>query len=76
MADEQQDKVIDYLQGRFERLDSIGRKLDEVVARVSSIAYHFTGFQRGLATIKLRLGKLDRRVERIERFLELIDAPA
>jgi hypothetical protein len=41
------------VRGRFsrldDRLDTIDRKLDEVVQRVNSLEYHFAGFQRELA---------------------------
>lgn len=45
------------------------------MTRVSSLEYHFAGFQREMAAINVRLDNLDRRVTRIERRLDLIDDP-
>jgi tetrahydromethanopterin S-methyltransferase subunit G len=56
-----------------ERLDNIERKLDEIVIRVSSLEYHFAGFQRELAAVNTRLDNLDRRAASGERRLDLIE---
>ena len=51
-------------------------RLDELVTPVGSLERGFAGFQTDLAAINLRLDNLDRRVERIERRLDLVEPAA
>jgi tetrahydromethanopterin S-methyltransferase subunit G len=66
MSDEPE-SVLDFLRTCFnrldERLDTIDRKLDEVVNRISALEYHFAGFGREMAAVNLRLDNLHRRVQ-------------
>jgi hypothetical protein len=87
MADENSTKVIDFLRGRFDRVDRLlgehGRKLDEVVTRLGALERGQADLRRdiaevhvGLAAVNTRLDNLDRRVTRIEHRLDLVEDPA
>jgi tetrahydromethanopterin S-methyltransferase subunit G len=65
--------VLVYLRRIDARLDGVERKLDEVVARLSSLEHGFAGFHIDLAAVNQRLDSLDLRVSRIERRLDLVD---
>jgi len=75
-----EDKVIDYLRGRFaridERFDAVDRKLDELVQRVGKLERQVAELHVDNAIIHQRLDNLAQRVSRIERRLELSGEPA
>jgi hypothetical protein len=62
--------VLSYVRRIDERLDTVDGKLDEAITRISQLEYHFAGFQHELAAVNLWLDNLDRRVNRIERWLD------
>ncbi|MFH1344420.1 MAG: hypothetical protein ABIL01_24965 [Pseudomonadota bacterium] len=67
MADEPDSIVLQYLR----RFDA---KLDRVVDEMLDVKVRVTSVDEGLAGVNRRLDRLDHRVERIEKRLELSDA--
>ena len=72
--------VLDFLRGRFarldDRLDRFDRKLDEVVTRLGVLQRKVAGIELDYAAIQQRLDNIDCRLDRIERRLELADRNA
>lgn len=87
MAEPNDTKIIDFLRGRFDRIDTRlaehGLKFDEVITRLGALERGQADLRRdvaevhvGLAAVNTRLDNLDRRVTRIERRLDLVEEPA
>jgi hypothetical protein len=68
MADEPDNIVIQYLR----RFDA---KLDRVVDEMLDVKVRPTAVEEGFAGVNRRLDRLEIRVERIERRLDLVDQP-
>lgn len=71
--------VLDYLRGQFARVHT---KLDRVIAdvgdlkvRMTSVEEHIASLHGDFANQSRRLDRIDLRLERIERRLELESAP-
>jgi archaellum component FlaC len=67
MADEPDNIVLTYLR----RIDA---KLDRVIDDVQDLKVRMTNVEEGLAGVNRRLDRLEVRVERIERRLDLVDS--
>jgi hypothetical protein len=78
MADE--DKVLDFLRERFNRLDArldgMARDLHEVRVVQAAMAQTLAAMQTILASHDARLLRVDERLDRIERRLDLVETPA
>jgi len=72
MSDEPENLTLRYLRPMDEKLDRIGTKLDEVMRRVGSLerTVAYQGMQ--FAEISVRTDGFERRLERIERRLDLV----
>ena len=68
--------VLRYLRRIDERLDTIERKMDEVILRLGRLEEQVAGLHVDNAIIHQRLDNLDRRVTRIERRFDLAEEPA
>jgi len=68
MTTEPDNIVLQYLR-RFDE------KLDRVVDEMQDVKVRLTALEEGLAGINRRLDRLDGRVERIERPLDLVEQP-
>ena len=68
MVDEPDNIVLQYLR----RFDA---KLDRVVDEMLDVKVRPTAVEEGLAGVNRRLDRLEIRVERIERRLDLVDQP-
>jgi uncharacterized protein YutD len=78
MSDSSQ--VLDFLREQF---SSVHTKLDLIAGDVTNLKVRMSGLEAeagyvrlGLAEVNSRLDRLDERVARIERRLDLADAPA
>jgi uncharacterized protein YutD len=78
MSDSSQ--VLDFLREQFSRVHT---KLDLIAGDVTNLKVRMSGLEAearyvrlGLAEVNSRLDRLDERVARIERRLDLADAPA
>ena len=69
MADEQPDNLV------LRYLRRIDGKLDQVIADVADLKHRVTLLELGFAGIHQRVDRVDLRLERIERRLDLVDAP-
>jgi archaellum component FlaC len=67
LADEPDNIVLTYLR----RIDA---KLDRVIDDVQDLKVRMTNVEEGLAGVNRRLDRLEVRVERIERRLDLVDS--
>ena len=77
VADEPENIVLRALNRIREQNDTILRKLDEVITRLSAVERDIAGIKVDYAATQLRLDNMDRRIERIERIerrLELAEA--
>jgi hypothetical protein len=74
MVDEPENIVLRALNRIGEQNDTILRKLDEVITRLSAVERHIAGIKVDYAATQLRLDNLDRRIERIERRFERTEA--
>ncbi len=68
MADDPDNIVLVYLR----RLDE---KVDRIVDEMLDVKVRLTAVEEGLAGVNRRLDRLEIRVERIERRLDLVDQP-
>jgi hypothetical protein len=68
MADEPDNILLQYMR-RFDE------KLDRVIDEMLDVKVRMTAFEEGLAGVNRRLDRLELRVERIERRLDLVDQP-
>jgi archaellum component FlaC len=68
MVDEPDNIILQYLR----RFDT---KLDRVVDEMLDVKVRLTAVEEGLAGVNPRLDRLEVRVERIERRLDLVDQP-
>ena len=77
MSDEKNGAILDFLRGRFarldDRLDRIDHKLDEVITRLGIVERDVAGIKMDFAAMNLRLDNISRRLDRVERRLELVD---
>ena len=62
------DEVIDFLRVQFAQVNS---KLDQLAADVGNLKVRMSGVEMGLAEANSRLDRMDARIERIERRLDL-----
>jgi hypothetical protein len=68
MADQPDNILLQYMR-RFDE------KLDRVIDEMLDVKVRLTAVEEGLAGINRRLDRLEIRVERIERRLDLVDQP-
>jgi tetrahydromethanopterin S-methyltransferase subunit G len=68
--------VLRYLRRIDERLDTIDRKVDEVILRLGRLEEQVAGLHVDNAILHQRIDNLDRRVSRIEKRLDLAEAPS
>lgn len=76
MTDEPENLTLHRLRSIDEKLDRLLEGQSQQAARLSSIEEKQGFIFRDIARIDSRLDSLDRRVERIERRLDIADAPA
>jgi hypothetical protein len=71
---------LEFLQGMIERVLTGQRrtdaKLDRIIDDLADLKVRTTNTEEGLAGVNRRLDRLDVRMDRIERRLDLTDAPA
>ena len=68
--------MLDQLRAIRAKVDKIADDLGHLRQRVSSVELHLAGMQRDLANIHERLDRQGDCLDRIERRLDLADAPA
>ena len=74
MADEPADLTLQLLRRMDQRLQGIETKLDRVLDDVHDLKVRMASVEEGLAGIHRRIDRMDLRVDRIERRLELVGA--
>ena len=74
MADEPTDLTLQLLRRMDQRLQGIDTKIDRVLDDVHDLKVRMASVEEGLAGIHRRIDRMDLRVDRIERRLELVDA--
>ena len=74
MVDEPENLVLGALEEIREQNDTFLRKLDEVMVRLAAVERDLGAMNVDYASTQLRLDNMDRRIERIEKRLSLIDA--
>ena len=74
MVDESENLVLRALREIREQNVTILRKLDEVVIRFAAVERDLAAMKVDYASTQLRLDNMDRRIERIEKRLSLIEA--
>jgi hypothetical protein len=86
MADQDDTKIIDFLRGRFDRIDNRlaehTRLFGDVITRLARVEREVVDLRRDILGLHedwvgmtRRLDNLDQRFERIERRLELAETP-
>jgi hypothetical protein len=73
MSDERADLVLNMLRAIRATQDEHGRKLDEVITRLSALERDFAGMKMDFAGMHVRLDNISRRLDRVERRLDLVD---
>ena len=73
MSDERADLVLNTLRAIRATQDEHGRKLDEVITRLSALERDFAGMKMDFAGMHVRLDNISRRLDRVERRLGLVD---
>ncbi|NJO54637.1 MAG: hypothetical protein HC829_07170 [Bacteroidales bacterium] len=76
MAEVTNELIYDVLKRMQERLSNIESGVGDVRAEINALRVHSIAMQTDMSNIYARLGSLDARVERIERRLDIADAPA
>jgi hypothetical protein len=74
MSDEPDNLVLRALNRIGDWNDTILRKLDEVITWLGAVERGIAGIRVDYASTQLRPNRIDRRIERIERRLELAEA--
>jgi septation ring formation regulator EzrA len=72
MAEVSNELIFEVVQQRLERVDT---KVDELKSEMNALRGHMISLQQDTHNIYGMLGRHDGRLERIERRLELSDAP-
>jgi hypothetical protein len=73
MSDERADLILNMLRAIRATQDEHGRKLDEVITRLSALERDFAGMKMDFAGMHVRLDNISRRLDRVERRLDLVD---
>jgi hypothetical protein len=73
MSDERADLIRNMLRAIRSTQEEHGRKLDEVITRLSALERDFAGMKMDFAGMHVRLDNISRRLDRIERRLDLVD---
>ena len=73
MAGEPEDFTLQLLRRMDQRLQGMDTKLDRVLDDVHDLKVRMASVEEGLAGIHRRIDRMDLRVDRIERRLELVD---
>jgi len=76
MADVTNELIYEVLKQLQDRMGSFDRKLDEVKSELQALRIHSVAVQQDIQNIYSILTRHDARLERIERRLELAEAPA
>jgi DNA repair ATPase RecN len=75
MAEVTQELIYEVLKQLQDRMNSFDRKLDEVKAEMQALRIHSVAVQQDIQNIYAVFGRHDARLERIERRLEISEAP-
>ena len=73
MSDERTDLVLNMLRAIQATQDEHGRKLDEVITRLSALDRDFAGMKMDFAGMHVRLDNISQRLDRVEPRLDLVD---
>ena len=75
MAEVSNELIYEVLKQVQQRLDRVDHKVDELKSEMNALRGHMISLQQDTHNIYGVLGRQDTRLERIERRLELSDAP-
>jgi tetrahydromethanopterin S-methyltransferase subunit G len=75
MAEVSNELILEVLKQVQQRLDRVDNKVDELKSEMNALRGHMISLQQDTHNIYGMLGRHDGRLERIERRLELSDAP-
>jgi tetrahydromethanopterin S-methyltransferase subunit G len=75
MAEVSTELIFEVLEQVQQRLDRVDHKVDELKSELNAIRGHQLSMQQDVHNVCGILGRYDMRLERIERRLELSDAP-
>jgi len=75
LSDERADLILNMLRAIRTTQGEHGRKLDEVITRLSALERDFGGMKGDFAGMHVRLDNIGRRLDRVERRLDLVDDP-
>jgi len=75
MAEVTQELIYEVLKQVQDRVNSFDQKLDEVKAEMQALRTHSVAVQQVIQNIYAVFGRHDARLERIERRLEISEAP-
>ena len=75
MAEVTQELIYEVLKQVQDRVNSFDQKLDEVKAEMQALRTHSVAVQQDIQNIYAVFGRHDARLERIERRLEISEAP-
>ena len=75
MADVTNELMYDVLKQLQDRMISFDRKLDEVKSEIQAMRIHSVAVHQDIQNIYAMLARYDTRLDRIERRLEIAEAP-
>jgi chromosome segregation ATPase len=75
MANEPDNLILEHLRRFDRRLNDFDTKLDRMLDNLHTLKVRMTGVEENLVGVQRRIDKLGDGTERIERRLELADAP-